>query len=756
MSGENREQHSHEAAQEHAHSHEHTHTHEHTHAHAHDHAHSHAHGHVHDDEGPAHIHSHRNIIGFDKHGVPTVVVKADHQDEQDENEFIRDYMNAVAEYKKTFPSKQDVIDNTPDPAVREMLLRAEQLGFDTTFDRFDKQKPQCSFGLAGICCKICNMGPCKITPKSPKGICGADADLIVARNLLRSAAAGAAQHGMHGREVILSLKWAAEGKLDLPILGQQKIRDTAKAFGIKTERRSIKRIASELADKLLADMSRTVPDDYEVIKACAPAERQKVWKDLDIIPISAYHEVFEAYHKSGVGTDGDWRSIMQQFLRCGLAFTFSGVVSTAIATDSLFGVGDRVTSKVNIGALQKGYVNIAVHGHLPTLVSQIVKVGQEEAFIELAKKAGAKGIRFYGICCSGLSAMYRYAGVIPLSNAVSAELVLGTGALDLWIADVQDVFPSIMEVAKCFQTTVITTSESARLPGAERFEYDHHHSNIGETRELAERIVKRAIESFENRKGVPVYIPPYEVDAEVGFSVEYVHKRFGSMAPLAEAVKSGKILGIVNMVGCNNPRVVYERAIVDIAEELIKNDVLIFTNGCASFPLLKLGYCSLSALEKTGAGLRSVLGEDQPPVWHMGECVDNTRASTILGGVAAEAGVAIKDMPYAFTSPEWANEKGLDASLAFRLFGIDSYHCVEAPIHGSTNVMNFLKRDTKETLGAVMTVDTDAKRLAAKILADLDAQRAALGWAECAPLAAAADSSAELAETAEELAEVGA
>lgn len=124
--------------------------------------------------------------------------------------------------------------------------------------------------------------------------------------------------------------------------------------------------------------------------------------------------------------------------------------------------------------------------------------------------------------------------------------------------------------------------------------------------------------------------------------------------------------------------------------------------------------------------------------------------------MAAEAGVAIKDMPYAFTSPEWANEKGLDASLAFRLFGIDSYHCVEAPIHGSTNVMNFLKRDTKETLGAVMTVDTDAKRLAAKILADLDAQRAALGWAECAHLAAAADSSAELAETAEELAEVGA
>ena len=627
MSGENREQHSHEAAQEHAHSHEHTHTHEHTHAHAHDHAHSHAHGHVHDDEGPAHIHSHRNIIGFDKHGVPTVVVKADHQDEQDENEFIREYMNAVAEYKKTFPSKQDVIDNTPDPAVREMLLRAEQLGFDTTFDRFDKQKPQCSFGLAGICCKICNMGPCKITPKSPKGICGADADLIVARNLLRSAAAGAAQHGMHGREVILSLKWAAEGKLDLPILGQQKIRDTAKAFGIKTERRSIKRIASELADKLLADMSRTVPDDYEVIKACAPAERQKVWKDLDIIPISAYHEVFEAYHKSG--------------------------------------------------------------------------------------------IRFDGICCSGLSAMYRYAGVIPLSNAVSAELVLGTGALDLWIADVQDVFPSIMEVAKCFQTTVITTSESARLPGAERFEYDHRHSNIGETRELAERIVKRAIESFENRKGVPVYIPPYEVDAEVGFSVEYVHKRFGSMAPLAEAVKSGEILGIVNMVGCNNPKVLYEKTALDVADILLQNNILILTNGCVSFPLMKMGYCNMKdGLPKAGESLRNFLSPDLPPVWHVGECIDNTRSSGIFAGIANEFGKDLKDMPFAFTSPEWSNEKGIDASLGFRLMGINSYHCV----------IEFLKEGTRETLGSVMHVDTDPKALAEKLVEDIKAKRRALGW----------------------------
>lgn len=701
------------------HSHEHNHNHEHNHSHEHKHEHKH---------GVDHIHSHRNLIGFDEHGVPTITLKSDHEEDGDDKAFIRDYMNAVSEYRKTFPSKDEVLENTPDPAVREMILRQNQLGFDTTFDRFDSQQPQCGFGMAGICCKICNMGPCKITSKSPKGVCGADADLIVARNLLRSAAAGAAQHGMHGREVILSLKWAAEGKLDLPILGQQKIKDTAKAFGIKTERRSIKKIASELADILLEDMSRTVPGDYKIIEALGSEERKKVWKELDILPISAYHEVFEAYHKTGVGTDGDWKSIMQQFLRCGLAFTYSGVVSTSIATDGLFGVGDRVTSKVNIGALKKGYVNIAVHGHLPTLVSEIVRVGQEEKFINLAKEAGAKGIRFYGICCSGLSAMYRYAGVIPLSNAVSAELVLGTGALDLWIADVQDVFPSIMEVAKCFRTTVVTTSESARLPGAERFEYDHHHSNIGETRELAEKIVLRGIESFKDRQGIPVYIPPYEVDAEVGFSPEYVHKHYGSMKPLYEAVKEGKILGIVNIVGCNNPKVVYEKCVIDVANALLRNNILILTNGCASFPLMKMGYCNISGQEHAGESLKEFLG-DLPPVWHVGECIDNTKSSGIFAGVAGEAGKPLYEMPFAFSSPEWSNEKGIDAALGFRLMGINSYHCVEAQIHGSKNVIEFLKEGTKEMLGSVMVVDTNPDSLGEKIVADIIEKRKALGWA---------------------------
>ncbi len=360
--------------------------------------------------------------------------------------------------------------------------------------------------------------------------------------MTRAAAGGLTQHGAHAREILISLKAAANDQLDIPILGEEKIRTVCKAFNISEEGRSLKEVANDLADVLLEDLSRALPGEYKTITALAPAERREVWKNLDILPISAYNEAFDAYHRTCVGTDGDWESNMKQFLRCGLAFTFTGVVAADIATDALFGQGGRRTSKVNIGALKKGYVNIAVHGHLPTLVSQICTIGASEEYLEKAKAIGAKGIQFYGICCSGLSSMYRYENVIPLCNAIGAELVLGTGALDCWVADVQDVYPAIMDVARCFNTKVITTSDAARLPGAEHIGYDHHHTNLSETKALARKILDRALEAHELRKGMPVFIPPYEITAEVGFSPESTVKHYGSFKPLAEALNLVKFV----------------------------------------------------------------------------------------------------------------------------------------------------------------------------------------------------------------------
>ena len=527
---------------------------------------------------------------------------------------------------------------------------------------------------------------------------------------------------------MLALKWVGEGKLNLPILGPEKLKKSATALGIDIEGKSIKELAVLVADILLEDLSRAVPSKHKTLHAFATPERVNVWKELDILPISAYQEITDALHRTTTGTDGDWKNIMQQLSRCGLAFSWSSVLASSIAIDSLFGLPVRSTVKANVGAIKEGYVNIALHGHSPLLVSEIVKQGKTEEFDALAKKHGAKGIQFYGICCSGLSSMYRYGGVIPLSNAIGAELIVGTGALDLWVADVQDVFPAIMEVANCFKTVVVTTSDSARLPGAEHYAYDHEHSNIAETENLAKKILTRAIVSFVNRRDIPVTIPQYEVDAEVGFSLENITKHYGSIGPIAQALKTGKIKGIINLVGCNNPRVLYEKAVTDITSKLIKEDILVLTNGCASFPLIKLGYCNKSALEHTGSGLKEFLGSDLPPVWHMGECLDNARASALFRALADACGKDLKDMPFAFASPEWSNEKGVAAALSFRLLGINSYHCVEPPVQGSPNVMKYIYEDTKETIGAVMVVDVNPDSLGDKIVEDIEAKRKVLSW----------------------------
>jgi len=50
--------------------------------------------------------------------------------------------------------------------------------------------PACGYGLLGLCCSACLLGPCRLTPfdeDSTKGLCGDDRDRMVAKNLLHLA-----------------------------------------------------------------------------------------------------------------------------------------------------------------------------------------------------------------------------------------------------------------------------------------------------------------------------------------------------------------------------------------------------------------------------------------------------------------------------------------------------------------------------------------------------------------------------------------
>jgi len=635
----------------------------------------------------------------------------------------------VRKLTKSFPSKQDVMQHTPDKGVVTMLKFFEEKNIETCFDRFDAQTPNCAYGLTGVCCKACHMGPCKITPKSPRGICGADEDVIASRNILRWMAGGVSSHGARSREIILNLKRVAQDKDESKILGKEKLIGVSKAFEIYDENKDLCTLADEVCNILLDDLSRPYTDEFKTIKAFAPKYRIKLWEDLEIIPISTYQEVFEALHRTGIGTDGDWENLMKQMLRCGLAFSFGSVMGGSIAMDILYGMPKVSEVDTNFNALEPDYVNIAVHGHSPTLVHSVVALSRDEEYIKKAKANGAKGIKIYGICCSGLSANYRQGDVSPLSNSIGAELVMGTGALDAWVVDVQDIYPSIMDVAECFHTKVITTNDSARLPGAIHIGLDHYHSNLDEIPKLAGQILDVAIDNRKERVEGNLFIPQTSAKAQLGFSVESLFQKFGGGDKLLEKLKSGEIKGIVNLVGCNNPKVMYEKTICDVTDHLLKNNILILTNGCASFPLLKLGYCLQDAKEKCGESLAKIVEEiDIPPVLHFGECLDNARASGLFRALSDLSQLETKQMPLAFSSPEWSNEKGIGAALGFRLMGFNSYHCVEPPISGSQNLSNYFYEDSVNVIDAKMVVNRDPLELAKTIVNDINIRRKNINW----------------------------
>ena len=60
--------------------------------------------------------------------------------------------------------EDSVVQRSYDPASQYMLRVAEKRGYETAWDRFQAQEPQCGYGELGVCCRHCTMGPCRIDP----------------------------------------------------------------------------------------------------------------------------------------------------------------------------------------------------------------------------------------------------------------------------------------------------------------------------------------------------------------------------------------------------------------------------------------------------------------------------------------------------------------------------------------------------------------------------------------------------------------
>ncbi len=623
----------------------------------------------------------------------------------------------------------NVSDRVSDLASVEALTKAQNDCVDTCFSRMDTQSNQCKFGTTGVCCRICNMGPCRITPKSPKGVCGADADTIVARNFLREVVGGAAAHSDHGRHLVLRLKKVAEGQSGgYQIKDEAELRRAAKLYGLEEAGRTKEAVALDLANLFIGEF--TTQEDPLKTLSLAPTKRQALWEQLNIKPEGVDRMCVEAMHRTHMGVDHDYKHILMHAFRTSLSDGWGGSRIATICSDILFGSPSPLKSKVNLGVLSERNVNVVVHGHEPELSDMLAIAVKTPEIQDYAKKAGAEGVGLAGICCTANEILMRH-GVPIAGNFLQQELAIVTGAVEMMITDVQCVMPSLPNVAKSYHTEVVTTSHIATMVGATHLDFDDQ-----DALESAKAILRRAIDNYKNRDPKKVAIPKVSSPMVAGFSVEAIKYMLGgkfraSFRPLNDAIISGRIKGVVGIVGCNNAKQKLDYYINTLTRELVKRDVLVLKTGCAAIASGKDGAMTPeAAMEYAGPGLKEVCETvGIAPVLHMGSCVDNSRILEAATEVVKEGGLGddLAQVPAVGVAPEWMSEKAVSIGCYFVASGVDVILGSPFRVNGSENVKRFLNEETKAIFGGSFHVVEDPFEAVTKIMDIINDAREKLG-----------------------------
>jgi carbon-monoxide dehydrogenase catalytic subunit len=632
-----------------------------------------------------------------------------------------------------------------DLATQEMLRHAQDLQIETVFDRAEKMKP-CQIGTQGTCCKNCGMGPCRLPlPTSGiegedqrKGLCGATANTIAARNFIRMIAGGAAAHSDHGRgvaEVFLSVARKETDIYQIKDIG--KLLSVATQLGVDTtiddggepKDRDVDEIALEVAQKAINEWGKSEGELHYLKRAPAPLYDK--WEKTGVLPRNIDREIVEIMHRTHIGVDQDYKNLMKQGTRAAIADGWGGSMLATDLQDVLFGTPYPVQSEANLGVLKEDHVNIVIHGHEPILSEVIVGVVQTKAMQDYARSKGAKGIQLSGICCTANEILQRH-GVPLCGTFLQQELAIITGACDAMVVDIQCIFQNIANVAKCFHTKVITTHPIAKMEqdNVIHIEFDEHHAF-----EDAKKIVKLAIDNFTERKA-EVMIPQHKGQQVAGFGVEAIQYHLGgafrgSYTPLNDNIINGRIRGIAGVVGCNNARTKHNEGHIAMVKELIKNDVIVLTTGCNGIACAMEGLLAPEAAQVyCGPGLAEVCETvGCPPVLHMGSCVDNSRILLAASEVVKAGGLGndISELPVAGAAPEWMSEKAISIGHYFVASGVYTVFGVTLPVTGAPRFMKYLFEDFEKLYGGMWDLELDPVKAAHMMIAHIDKKRIALG-----------------------------
>ena len=619
--------------------------------------------------------------------------------------------------------------NTCKSADKPLESFIRSLPLETSHHRVEGQSVKCGFGLQGVCCRLCSNGPCRVTPKAPKGICGATADVIVSRNFLRAVASGSGCYIHIVENTALNLKNTALARG--LIKGEKTLERLCEIFGVTAADKYGKALA--VAEMVLADLYKPEYEKMALVKKLAYEPRYANWEKLGILPGGANAEIVKGVVKCSTNLNSDPVDMLLTCLKLGISTGLYGLTLTNLLNDVMLGEPEIRLAPVGLGVIDPDYINIMITGHQHSCFSYLQDRLTDPDVTAKAVAAGAKGFRLVGCTCVGQDlqlrgAHYEEVFVGHAGNNYTSEAVLATGAIDAVLSEFNCTLPGIEPICEALNIKQICLDDVAKKSNAEYMPF------IFESRECdSGRIIDAVIASYRARRGeVALNLLPEHGNQDTLTGVSEVSlKDFlgGNWKPLIDLIVSGEIKGVAGVVGCSNLTFGgHDVLTVELTKELIKRDIIVLSAGCSSGGLENCGLMSPAAAELAGPKLKAICKKlGIPPVLNFGPCLAIGRLEIVATELAAAIGIDLPQMPLVLSAPQWLEEQAL-ADGAFGLALGLPLHLGEAPfITGSKVVVDVLTEQMKSLTGGQVIIDPDAVSAADKLEGIILEKRAALG-----------------------------
>ncbi|BFL47213.1 anaerobic carbon-monoxide dehydrogenase catalytic subunit [Lactonifactor longoviformis] len=618
--------------------------------------------------------------------------------------------------------------NTCASADKPLEGYIKNLSVETSHHRVEGQSTKCGFGLQGVCCRLCSNGPCRITPKAPRGICGATADTIVARNFLRAVAAGSGCYIHVVENTALNVKKTALAKGE--IKGEKALERLSQIFGLKGKDKY--ETALKVADAVLADLYKPEYEKMELVKKMAYAPRYEKWEELGILPGGAKGEVFHGVVKCSTNLNSDPADMLTDCLKLGISTGIYGLTLTNLLNDVLLGEPELRMAPVGLRVIDPDYINIMITGHQHTIFVDLQERLTSPEAVAKAKAAGAKGFKLVGCTCVGQDLQLRGAHYQEVfdghaGNNYTSEAVLATGGIDAVLSEFNCTLPGIEPICDKMMIKQICLDSVAKKANAEMKPF------IFEEREQqSEEIIDKIVAAYKERRGkVEMNLfPEHGNDKTLTGVSEVSLKEFlgGNWKPLIDLIVSGDIKGIVGVVGCSNLTAGgHDVLTVDLTKELIFRDILVLTAGCSSGGIENCGLMEPEAAKLAGPKLRAVCEKlGIPPVLNFGPCLAIGRLEIVATELAEAIGIDIPQLPLALSAAQWLEEQALADGCFGLALGLPLHLGLPPFVTGSQLVTKVLTEDMKDLTGGQVIINGDGKESADILEKIIEEKRAGL------------------------------